>query len=279
MLRTILAALDGTSNSQAVLELGVAWARRFDAMLVGMAVIDEPGLHYPEEQLLGEAPHFRRINEELLRQATSRGDQILEAAAIRCSEGEVAFKALEPVGEPAEQIARESQRYDLILIARDTRFRLEAERQADDTLTRILHRSPRPVVVVPPEVGPGEEVLVAYDGSLQASRALRAFEASGLAAGRKVRVACVGQSFEELGRLAGRAIEFLQSHGIQASKELCVLPSGRTPAELLLGHARRASAGLIVMGVYGQPTWREWFVGSTTRAMLRQSTVPLFVWH
>ena len=42
MLRTILAGLDGSPDSQSVLTLGIRWARRFDALLVGIAIIDEP---------------------------------------------------------------------------------------------------------------------------------------------------------------------------------------------------------------------------------------------
>ena len=54
MLRTILAGLDGTPDSQAVLTLAIRWPRRFDALRVGIAIIDEPEIHGTEEWVLGE---------------------------------------------------------------------------------------------------------------------------------------------------------------------------------------------------------------------------------
>ena len=63
MLRTILAGLDGTQASQGVLKLGIRWARHHDALLVGAVVIDEPGLHGPQEWVIGETGFMHRINQ------------------------------------------------------------------------------------------------------------------------------------------------------------------------------------------------------------------------
>jgi nucleotide-binding universal stress UspA family protein len=42
MLRTILIGLDRSAYSETALEMALDWGRRFGAMLVGLAVIDEP---------------------------------------------------------------------------------------------------------------------------------------------------------------------------------------------------------------------------------------------
>jgi len=36
---------------------------------------------------------------------------------------------------------------------------------------------------------------------------------------------------------------------------------------------------MIVMGGYGQPVLREFFLGSVTRTLLAESPVPLFLYH
>jgi hypothetical protein len=95
MVRTILAGLDGSADSQSVLTLGIRWARRFDALLVGIAIIDEPGIHGPEEWVLGETRFMHQLNRKLLHEAIRRAEQVLEAVAIRCAEEGVAFKPLE----------------------------------------------------------------------------------------------------------------------------------------------------------------------------------------
>ena len=277
MLRTILAGLDGTQASQGVLNLGIRWARRHDALLVGTVVIDEPGLHGPEEWVLGENRFMRRVNQALLHDMTRKTEQILGTAAVRCAEEGVAFKPLEDVGDPYVQIPRESHRFDLILLGQETHFQFGFEKIPDDTLTRILRSSPRPVVVVPRTIGAGEAVVIAFDGSLQASRALHAFEASGLGRSRDVHVVSIASEHKVAADHADRAVEFLAYHEIRAVPT--AVASSDAPAATLLDRAKEFGAGLIVMGVYGQPILREFFVGSTTRTMLKESPVPLFVSH
>ena len=44
MLSSILIGLDAPAHAVALEELGIRWARRFGATLVGLATIDEPGI-------------------------------------------------------------------------------------------------------------------------------------------------------------------------------------------------------------------------------------------
>ena len=184
---------------------------------------------------------------------------------------------MEDVGDPYVQIPRESHRFDLILLGQETHFQFGFEKIPDDTLTRILRSSPRPVVVVPRTIGAGEAVIIAFDGSLQASRALHAFEASGLGRSRDVHVVSIASEHKVAADHADRAVEFLAYHEIRAVPT--AVASSDAPAATLLDRAKEFGAGLIVMGVYGQPILREFFVGSTTRTMLKESPVPLFVSH
>ena len=43
MLRSILVGLDGSEHSDSALGLALRWASRYDALLVGIGCIDEPG--------------------------------------------------------------------------------------------------------------------------------------------------------------------------------------------------------------------------------------------
>ena len=72
---------------------------------------------------------------------------------------------------------REAQRFDLVVVGRDTHFEFSSQGRPDSTVGRVVAASPRPVVVVPHPVPQGEDVVVGYDGSLQAARALQAFQA------------------------------------------------------------------------------------------------------
>ncbi len=276
MLRTILVGLDGSEHGESALGRAIRWAERLDAMVIGMGCVDEPGLHDPVEYLVGKG-YFEGINASLLSDMRRRVDEVHSRAALRCAEAGVAFKALEDVGTPYVQILMEAQRFDLIMLGRETHFRFGSEQVPDVTLSNVLADSPRPLVAVPDDPDDGESVVVAYDGSLQAARALYAFEASGLGQGREVHVVSLADDQKDAARRADRAVEFLKSHKLNALPY--PLGSARPPADVLLEMIRLFDPGLLVMGAYGKPVLRDFFLGSTTRTMLEKSTVPLFLYH
>jgi nucleotide-binding universal stress UspA family protein len=141
----------------------------------------------------------------------------------------------------------------------------------------VLRNASRPVVAVPDEYRPGANVVVAYDGSAQAARSLYAFLAAGLRDFREIHVVSIGPTKLDAARQGDRAVEFLLAHGCQA--ELHPFVDGRPVEQILLAEFQRLDAGLVVMGAYGHGPWREAFVGSTTRALLHEGNVPLFLYH
>jgi nucleotide-binding universal stress UspA family protein len=278
VLKSILVGLDGSPYSEAAIELGICWAKRRDALLVGLGIIDEAGIYRPEPIPLGAA-HFKRERDEtLLADAHHKVDRFLERFTLRCSDAGVACKLLEDVGLPADQIVLEAQRYDLILLGRRTFFRFETGEGPDQTLHDVLKISPRPVVAVPNSaLRQGRTVVVAYDGSLQAARALQAFQATNLHEAQTVHVVCVGSRHMEAAQQADRAADFLRLHEIES--QVHPLVASVSPGQVLLEKVRELDATLVVMGAYGQPTWREFCFGSVTRTLLKLSPVPLFLYH
>lgn len=278
MLRTILVGLDGSAHSASAIRLGIEWARRDDAMLVGLAIIDEPAIAAEEPVYLGGVPHADPVfYRERMADARRHANQFLEQFALRCAEAGVACKVLEDVGLPADEIALEAQRYDIVMLGQKTRFHFEVSEKRDDTLVRALKESPRPVVVVPEAWRDAEPVVIAYDGSHPAARALYTFEGAGLGRGRQVHVVTVLHDRLEAARRAERACDFLRYHGVEALAH----PETSTydPADVILARARDLGAGLLVAGAYGQSALREFLVGSVTRTLLRESAVPLFLFH
>ncbi len=277
MLRSMLVGLDGSPTGESAVDLGIGWAKRHGALLVGIGIIDEPAIRRPEPVPLGAGVYKLRRDAEQLHEARLEVEQRLERFVIRCSEAGVACKLLEDVGLPSEQILVEAQRYDLILMGREAHFRFETPARADDTLRRVIKHGPRPVVTVPTPLPRGEAALVAYDGSLQAARALFAFWASGLAESMTVHVAGVHPDSSEASARVDRALEFLRAHGIEAGRH--VEATDRAPAAVLLEKAAEVNAGLIVAGAFGQPVLREFFLGSVTRSLLHDGPFPLFLTH
>jgi nucleotide-binding universal stress UspA family protein len=167
-------------------------------------------------------------------------------------------------------------------MGQQTRFHFETQEGYDDTVRRVLKNSPRPVITVPAKLDikpddPGHTVLVAYDGSLQAARALQAFQTSGMAGVLSTIVVSVSSEQLEASRVAERAIDYLRLHDIKAESR--PIATRKAAPQVLLEAAAEHKSILIVMGGYGQPTLREFFMGSVTRTLLAESPVPLFLYH
>lgn len=276
MLQTILIGLDGSAYSATAVELGIAWAKVSDAMLVGMCVIDEPTIRKGQAAPIGGSAFKQQRDSALLADAQRKVAQFLADFSARCGAAGVACQQFGDVGIPAEQISLEAQRYDLILLGKQTHFHFETQLQADETLTEVLKASPRPVVTVPETLGTGRSIVVAYDGSLQAARTLQAFQSLGLDRMGEVHVLSVHSEHAEAIRRADRAIDFLNFHDIKAERHVV---GSSSPAQEILSLAARLNAGLLVMGAYGQPGIKEFFFGSVTRTLLKETKIPLFLYH
>jgi nucleotide-binding universal stress UspA family protein len=140
-----------------------------------------------------------------------------------------------------------------------------------------VKQSPCPVVAVPATLPAGRTVVVAYDGSVHATRALHLFQALGLASAADVHVVCVDTQPQRAAGWAARALAFLQGHHMRAHAHALV--TAAAPAQVLLEQVHTLDAGLLVMGAYGRSRLREVFGTSLTRTMLEASPVPLFVYH
>jgi nucleotide-binding universal stress UspA family protein len=275
VLRSILIGLDGSSDGASALELGLSWASEYDALAVGVSVVDESGVVSEQAAF---ASWFRRpIAEPLAYVARHRSRAILEKFTGRCLELNVRCKTVNEAGPPNVLLLEEAQWCDLVVLRHRPRMASDVRDQADEILAPALKDSPRPVIVVPKSAKAGEAVIVAYDGSLQATRALYAFEASGLARSRTVHVVSVAPNRPEAARHVNRAVEFLRNHDIKAVDVPVETPNN--PVQVILSEVRQRDAGLLVMGAYGQPTIREFYIGSVTRSILEKSPVAVFCYH
>ena len=277
-MQSILVGVDGSPAGDAARDLGLRWARRCDALLVGLGVVDQPSITRPESVPLGGGAFGGHRDEVRLTRARRQVEEFLQRFALRAGEAGVAHKLLEETGSPLEVLTREAQRFDLVVLGRQTHFHFATQQGPDDVLAKLLKNPPRPVVAVPETPVPeSSTAVVAYDGSLQAARALFALRASGLADGAEVHIVAVGSDHVEVGRHADRAVDFLLFHDVRATRH--VVSPEPSVAEALLHQAAAVDAGLLVMGCYGQPALRELFLGSVTATLLKQSPLPLFLYQ
>lgn len=118
-------------------------------------------------------------------------------------------------------------------------------------------------------------MIVGYDGSRQAAKALSSLALSGLGTDRPIYVvSCHTNSIDAVADCEV-ACRYLGRHGLAAT--VCPEYSGGDPAQILLDCCRQYEAGLLVVGAFGHSTLRELLFGSTTRQILRELPLPLLL--
>jgi nucleotide-binding universal stress UspA family protein len=144
-------------------------------------------------------------------------------------------------------------------------------------LRAILSDGGRPILVVPKSCRSYEcdRVLVAWDGSVAASRAV-AGALPFLKAASEVSIVCfVGE--KDLSRSAAGAdlAVALGRHGVNVSAK--DVPAGPDVAARLLEQAAFHKADMIVMGAFVHSPLRQWLFGGVTQAMLGSCPAPLLM--
>jgi nucleotide-binding universal stress UspA family protein len=278
-----LIGLDAAAHVNSLTELGIRLAKRLGASLVGLAIVDEPGIRAIEpEKPVGGTPGVDPVYymgyKARLADVHRQAEHLLELFAQRCGSAGVAHAEVKSVGLPYDRIAAEAQSCELVLLARGFHFHFTAhDHPPDETLRKVLKETPRPVVLVPSTPCADGPVLIAYDGSVQAARALAAFQGTGLGGSAEVHIISVGAKAAAAAQHAEEGRKFLEQHGIKAVVH--TLESPTSPGKGILEQVRRLNAGMLVMGAYGRPVVRELFLGSVTRTLLSETPVPLLLFH
>jgi len=279
MIKRILVCLEGSSSAESATRLAIEVARTCGAVLAGLAIVDEPDIRAGAAMGIGGSTFKHERDEALLADAHKHAKDWIALFERRCREAGLPAQGLEVVGRPVDSILEEMDSHDLTVFGRDANFRFETEREDLQTRDAILHRASRPVLVVPDmaDIALGSTVLVAYDGSNAAKRALSSFGASGLAQGRSIHVATVDDNGARAWEMAHRGVQALAAMNIKATEHNIV--STLSNVDSLFAAARELKAGMMVMGAFAHSRLRNLFAGSATHGLVERSPIPLYLQH
>jgi nucleotide-binding universal stress UspA family protein len=149
-----------------------------------------------------------------------------------------------------------------------------------DLAEHVALTTERPVLVVPhigAERPPGKTVLLAWNGSYEASRAATAALPI-LQEADKVVVLTVDGKSKGHNAHAEDAAEWLKRHGVKATVQHDSA-ANTDIGSVILSRAADHDAVLIVMGVYGHSRVREMVLGGVSRTLLQSMTAPLLIAH
>ncbi len=268
MIKRILLATDGSEPARSAERMALFLAERLEAELVALFVKDIRLIRFPELLDFGALTiPVPTYHEAVDRALEERGRAILER--LKKEAGGLRFDGVIRTGVPYEVIVREARTFDLLVMGRAGEQAGHEATGLGSTVERVVRTSPVPVLVAALDFEEPRRLIVGYDGSDSAARALH-FSAE-LVAGvpLEVLVVSVDEDLERAALLAAEGVEYLKAHGVEAHPE----PLGGDPGEELV--KLQEPSDLLVMGAFGRGRIVELLLGSTTEYVLRRAVGPV----
>lgn len=283
--KDILVHLDDDRGHETRLRLACNLARRHEAHLTalfGIEPLTPVGLASPATSAYADIETMQIVQEKRRQAVLAVAGRIETAFGAETARAGVSGEWRIVEGEVADLITLHARYADLAILGQ-----IDPDNpppgSAASLPESVLLGSGGPVLVIP-YVGRletlGRNVLIAWNGSREAARAVRdalpllmeAKSVTVLSANQDRGIAGEGNlSAADLSRhLARHAVTAEASNTV--GEDIAI-------GDMLLSRAADLGTDLIVMGGYGHSRMRELILGGATRALLRHMTVPVLLSH
>ena len=280
-LKDILVHLDGTERAGVRLGLAADLARRHEAHLTALHVVDVelPAVFAGEA---GGTAAFVDLMEDMRRDAAAEASKVEAMFRDRMRLDGIAGEWRSVEGVTRQQVALHARYADLVVLGQEGAG--SGEPAVPEVVEHALFASGRPVLVVPAAgrfETTGRRVLIGWNASREAARAVN--DALPLMAQAEAvtvlavnpRQGAAGAHGEEPGADIGL---HLARHGVRVEAQRTA-GSGVGDGDMILNAAADLSADLLVVGAYGHSRFREMVLGGVTRTLLRRMTLPVLMSH
>jgi len=276
MFKDIVVAIDGSTYSDAAVDYGAYIAVKFEAKIELLHIIDQ-------RFLIG---HFIKHFDEVLRSERGEGfadrvkryyqrhaDRIIGLARERSfARGARVISDSIKTGSVAKNIIDRAVTSDLLVIGQRGETAEDGSDSLGSVTERVTHNIEVPALVCQPPVREFRRALLAYDGSAAAHRAMKALVPLAVALKLDVDVVHLIEPHKDVKSLK-QAAEYLSRQAIFYETHYL---DGDSHA-LILEHAKEKGTDLLVMGAFSNRQADSLGLGTTTRSMMSQSSIPILI--
>lgn len=276
MIKSILVGIDGSEHSRTALRYAIWLAKRLDAMVTGLHVVDivsiEGSFFHDISGSLGFEPYLDFTSK--MREALhERGVALLDEFRASCTNQSVRCDTALQIGIVPSEICERAREADLVVIGHRGINQRFSTGLLGGTAESVTRQCPKPLLVTPLEFGEIKSPLLAYDGSQRASAAMHVAAEVCTQLGLPLAVLTVCRDDEQGGKILDQARRYLSSYAIETHPYVV---SGqayeRIPEEI-----RDKHYDLVFMGSHGHGRIIELVLGSTTEYVLRNAPCPVFL--
>jgi nucleotide-binding universal stress UspA family protein len=279
MIKKILIPTDGSANSLTALKYGIYIARKLDAVITGLYVLDVNLIQGPMlTDISGSVgmPPYDGFFDVIETSLNEKADFILKNFQKHCQESGINAEVKKTIGKISQIIIEESQGADLILMAKKgEHFHLKEGGLLGSVAEAVVRNSGKPVLITPETFLEIESMGLAYDGSNPAAKALKLSLELSEQAVWPLTVVVISPDAQKSAALTAEIEDIVKA---QSSDCAVIILQGKEGEEIIK-FIKEGSVELMVMGAYGHNRLRELLLGSTTSFVLRNSHIPVLLTH
>ncbi len=285
MIKRILVALDFDSDTTVAARYAIEIAQRTGAEVTGLALVDRKGIEAESSGAgLGAMYYAEKLQDKLSSEARAQAQHLLRGFADELDRAGVSHRGDHvSEGVPFERIVEDMKYHDLLIAGHESHFFYPDRNRATHALNDIVEKGAAATLVVESEYRPIRKVLVAYDRSVSAARAMQKFAELDAFDSEHLQLVVLNvrgggdDARRESDLMLQLASGYLDAHGF-ASVEGVSVESG-DPKATILDFADRNHADLIVAGAYSKTGMKKFLFGSTATGLIEGCPVPLFLYH
>jgi nucleotide-binding universal stress UspA family protein len=284
VIQQVVAGIDGSLNSLTAFQYALDLARRVNAEVKVVFVVDSrktdlpiiyTGSHFDygfERVYIPPDPGLKGFYDQVRKDIRSFAENCL---ALCRKDADAARVRMTPVvrdGLPSGVLTEEARSGDLLVIGQKGENAHIQRAIVGSTTEDVVRSTPRPVMVCPASFRSPSRVLFPYDGSPVAEGALQFFVNAFGAVWDEIAVLTVTDEMEETFPY-DTELGYLGTHGIPYR---LLVETGK-PIEIIPKVAKRESSDLVLVGAHGRHKIRDYLLGSTASHLIRRSEIPVLV--
>ncbi len=264
---------DGTTNATRV-NTGFKLAKQHDASLTGIALATMK----PRKVKTDSSMVRRRMSQEM-------AEKLVAEFTSQAADKGVNSKSIIIAGDADEstlKLTHYSHNYDLLILRQPNPDHENYSRLTQLSET-VLLKSGRPILFMPyigTDKCPGERVMITWDGTASACRAVH--NAIPILQHAKEVVLVIVENDKTRENLPAAVVdgfvEHLKNHGVELNVRR-VLQGTYDIATVILNEIAETATDLLVMGGYGKPSLQQKIFGGVTRSILSSMIIPVLMSH
>jgi nucleotide-binding universal stress UspA family protein len=282
MIKRILVALDPDKDTPVATHFAIRLAKRFNATLTGLAVVDVRNI---SSRIgaggWGAGLYSRKLWEDLSDESREMALKLLNEFEKNVKRAGVNYTTVQKQGASNETIIEEMKYHDILIVGRDAHFFYDEPEMETKTLAEIVKQGVAPTLVVTDKYVDVEKILVAFDGSAPAARSLKAFIHM-LPFGKDLEIELmhVRKSDSEVDQkesdyVLGMAEKYLKDHDFNYITKRSMEKGN--PAEKIMERREAFNPEMIILGAHSVSAIERITFGSTTHELITKTPVPLFL--